>query len=118
MAIEKRKFGKNGPELSILGFGAMRLPGFSSGKFDDHMDGAVDLLKKGIESGINYIDTAQLYDQGYSEKAVGKAIKDYRENVTISTKLMAPFISSADMFKSMVENGVNETISLNVAEFL
>ncbi|MDD5224929.1 MAG: aldo/keto reductase [bacterium] len=103
MAIPRRKFGHSGPELTILGFGAMRLPGFRTGDFDTHMEGAVKLLRRGIELGINYIDTAQLYDAGHSEIAVGRAIREARDRVFISTKILPNLVSSADHFQSLFE---------------
>lgn len=103
MTIPTKRFGHKGPELSILGFGAMRLPGFRQGRYQDCMDEAVYLLRRGIELGINYIDTAQLYDMGYSEIAVGKAIHGYQDRVHISTKTLLPMVASADDFNRLFE---------------
>ena len=103
MAIPSRRFGRNGPDLSILGFGAMRLPGFRSGKYDEHMEEATNILRRGIELGINCIDTAQVYDFGHSEIAVGKAIRGYRDQVFISTKILPQIINSADDFKRLFD---------------
>ena len=103
MTIPTKRFGHKGPELSILGFGAMRLPGFRQGRYQDCMDEAVYLLRRGIELGINYIDTAQLYDMGYSEIAVGKAIHGYQDRVHISTKTLLPMVASVDDFNRLFE---------------
>ena len=103
MSILKRKFGRSGPELTILGFGAMRLPGFRTGDFEGHLEGAVQLLRRGIELGINYIDTAQLYDAGHSEIAVGQAIQGVRDRVIISTKILPNLVSSADHFLALFD---------------
>lgn len=103
MRLPTRQFGTNGPDLTILGFGAMRLPGFRDGKYDECMDMAVDLIRKGIESGINYIDTANLYDAGNSEIAVGKAIRGCRDKVIISTKIIVTAVPSTDDFKRMFD---------------
>ena len=96
MTIPMKKFGRQGPDLSILGFGAMRLPGFREGRYDEFMEQAVSLLRKGIELGINYIDTAQLYDVGYSEIAVGKAIDGFRDQVFVSTKIPPRLLGGSD----------------------
>jgi len=77
--VQYREFGKTGKKLSVLGFGAMRLP------FDDEKT-SIELLRRGIELGINYIDTAPGYGEGKSEIIVGKAIADIRNKVYISTK--------------------------------
>ena len=80
-------FGKTGIKLSTLGFGAMRLPTREEGGkqvVDDDL--AIPLLKRAIELGVNYFDTAPYYVNSLSEGAVGKAIKGNRDKVYISTK--------------------------------
>lgn len=101
--MEKRRFGKTELSLSILGFGAMRLPGFDTGKFAEYMDGAVELMKKGFDRGINYVDTSAIYDGGQSEKAVGLAVKGRRENIIISSKILPIWITGADQFEKLLE---------------
>jgi len=64
----------------------MRLPTLKSGKVDQKE--AVRMIRHGIDSGINYIDTAAPYHEGDSEMVVGQAIKDgYRDKVLIATKM-------------------------------
>ncbi|MHA1949032.1 MAG: aldo/keto reductase [Candidatus Thorarchaeota archaeon] len=84
--MQYRKLGKIGTKVSALGFGCMRLPTDEpSGKIK--RDEAIKLIRKGIDSGINYIDTAWTYHSGESEVVVGLALKDgYREQVTLVTK--------------------------------
>lgn len=77
--MQYREFGNTGKKLSALGFGAMRLP------FDDEKT-SIELLRHGIELGINYIDTAPGYGEGKSEIIVGKAVADIRDRVYLSTK--------------------------------
>ncbi|MBN2426696.1 MAG: aldo/keto reductase, partial [Deltaproteobacteria bacterium] len=74
-----RKVPKNGDELSILGFGCMRLP-VQDGKIDEPR--AVRQIRSAIDRGVNYVDTAWPYHGGESEPLVAKALKDgYRERV-------------------------------------
>lgn len=74
--------------VSALGFGCMRLPARRVNKLRAKTDESVDLIRYGIDQGINYIDTAWPYHLGDSEKIVGKALKDgYRERVYLVTKL-------------------------------
>ena len=82
-------FGKHGFNVSRLGFGCMRLP---TKKEEDKSvidrDVAITMIRRGIDSGINYVDTAYPYHGGESEIVVGLALKDgYREKVTLTTKL-------------------------------
>jgi predicted aldo/keto reductase-like oxidoreductase len=90
-----RKMKKADPELSILGFGAMRLPVLPDG----HVDGpeATRMIRYAIDHGVNYVDTAYPYHNGESEPAVGKALADgYRGRVHLATKLPSWLITSRE----------------------
>lgn len=82
-----RKLGNSGIKVSALGFGCMRLPTLKPGEPAINREEAIQLIRKGIDSGINYIDTAYPYHAKESEIVVGLALKDgYREKVTLVTK--------------------------------
>lgn len=83
--MQNRTLGKSGTKVSALGFGCMRLPTSEDGKIK--REEAIRLIRKGIDSGINYVDTAWTYHKGESEVVLGLALKDgYRERVTLVTK--------------------------------
>ncbi|MFW9959031.1 MAG: aldo/keto reductase [Candidatus Odinarchaeota archaeon] len=83
--MQYRKLGKLGINVSALGFGCMRLPTAEEGKIN--REEAIRLIRKGIDNGINYVDTAWTYHRGESEVVLGLALKDgYRERVTLVTK--------------------------------
>lgn len=87
--MKKRENSKNGDELSILGFGCMRFP-TKGGSIDETR--AIAMIHNAIEKGVNYFDTAYIYNNGKSETLLGEALKGgYREQVKIATKL-PPFM--------------------------
>ncbi len=80
-----RKMQSTGDDLSILGFGCMRLAR-KSGRID--VPRATRQLRYAIDRGVNYVDTAVPYHMGTSEPFVGRALGDgYREKVKLATKL-------------------------------
>ena len=86
-------FGNTGLQISRLGFGSMRLPmRMEDGKSVVDEDRAIAMIHRAFELGVNYIDTALFYCEGLSEIAVGKALKGWRDKVSLSTKL--PFEKS------------------------
>jgi predicted aldo/keto reductase-like oxidoreductase len=88
-----RKMNNKQPELSILGFGCMRLPVTAEGKIDEDL--ATKMLRYAIDHGVNYVDTAYPYHGGESEPFVGRALGGgYREKVNIATKLPSWLITS------------------------
>jgi len=90
---------KNGDELSILGFGCMRLP-VKDGSIDEER--AMAQVRFAIDQGVNYIDTAWTYHAGESENFLGRALRDgYRERVKLATKLPSYLVKTRedmDMF--------------------
>ena len=80
-----RKMDSTGEELSILGFGCMRLPQ-KGGRIDEER--ATRQLRHAIDRGVNYVDTAVPYHMGTCEPFVGRALSSgYRDRVKLATKL-------------------------------
>ena len=85
--MQYRPFGHTGINISTLGFGSMRLPSNQvDGKtvYDEEL--GIRIIRRAFELGVNYIDTAPYYCDGESEVIVGKALKDWRDRVYLSTK--------------------------------
>jgi predicted aldo/keto reductase-like oxidoreductase len=87
-----RKIPGNKDELSILGFGCMRL-GVKDGKLDQEK--AKEQILYSIDNGLNYIDTAWTYHFGENEAFIGQVLSNgYRKNVKLATKLPSWSIES------------------------
>jgi predicted aldo/keto reductase-like oxidoreductase len=90
--------------VSALGFGCMRLPPRKFNRLRAETDKSVDVIRYGIDLGINYIDTAWLYHLGDSEKILGKALKDgYRDRVYLVTKLPLFIVTNSNQFDSYLK---------------
>ncbi len=86
---------KNGDELSILGFGCMRLPVKEDRTIDEER--AKSQVRYAIDHGVNYVDTAWPYHMGASEPFLGRALADgYREKVKLATKLPSWLVESRE----------------------
>lgn len=84
--MEYRTFAKTGQEISLLGMGTMRLPLAPDGRTDEAA--SIDLIRRAIDGGVNYVDTAYMYHDGLSEVITGKALGDgYREKVLLADKM-------------------------------
>ncbi|SMQ82642.1 Predicted oxidoreductase [Bacillus sp. OV166] len=77
--MKKRRLGNSDLYVSELGLGCMSI--------GTEEKTARKIIEASLEEGINYFDTADLYDFGENEKIVGTALKEVRENVIIATKV-------------------------------
>ena len=86
--MKYRTMGKLGIQSSAFGLGCMRFNGAASGDSVIDEQKAVSLIRRAIDGGVTYIDTAYVYLDKTSEIVLGKALRDgYREKVTIATKV-------------------------------
>ncbi|MHC5034466.1 MAG: aldo/keto reductase, partial [Planctomycetota bacterium] len=82
--MEYAVLGRTGLRVSRLGFGCMRLPMKSDKEVD--RDKTIPMLQRAVELGINYFDTAVMYCGHDSERVLGEALEDVRDQVILSTK--------------------------------
>lgn len=78
-----RLLGRTGMKVSEVSFGAWAI-GSSWGKVDDRESLAA--LHKAVDLGVNFIDTADVYGMGRSEKLVGRLLRERRETIYVATK--------------------------------
>ncbi len=80
-----RRLGRTGLEVSELGYGAWGIGGKQwQGATDDE---SVQSLRRAVELGVNFIDTALAYGEGHSERLIGNFLKETKERIYIATKV-------------------------------
>ena len=84
--MQRRRLGSQGPEISVIGFGAWEAGGGVWGPNESDRQ-VIDAIHAGLEAGIDWIDTAEVYGSGESERIVGLAIEGRRDDLTIATKV-------------------------------
>jgi aryl-alcohol dehydrogenase-like predicted oxidoreductase len=82
--MQKRVLGKNGLEVSALGFGCMGLS-FGFGPATEK-ETAIRVIRTAVERGVTFFDTAEVYGPSTNEELVGEALAPFREKVVIATK--------------------------------
>jgi aryl-alcohol dehydrogenase-like predicted oxidoreductase len=118
--MQYRKLGKTGFDISAISLGTWQVGGKWGSEFSDTT--ADEILNKAVDSGINFIDTADVYSNGLSEKAIGRLIKNRKERIYVATKCgrqLQPHNSAAyqaEVLRKFVENSLTnmglETIDL------
>jgi aryl-alcohol dehydrogenase-like predicted oxidoreductase len=106
--MKYRKLGKNGPEISVIGFGSWAIGGggwaSAWGNQDDEL--SVESVRVALNNGINFFDTAAVYGLGHSEEVIGKALKGDRDKVVLATKCGLIW----DENKNISKNGTYDSI--------
>jgi len=83
--VKKIALGKNGPLVSKLGLGCMRMSPVWGGPGNDEKE-SIATIQMALDSGINFLNTGDFYGAGHNELLVGKAIKGRRDDAFISVK--------------------------------
>ena len=94
--MEYRYLGNTGLRVSVLGWGSMMM-----GKDNDKNN--VETIKFLIKHGVNFFDSAEIYDLGLCETALGKAVKELqipREKIVVTTKIFRNGMDPNDSFLS------------------
>ena len=103
--MTKRKLGSIAGEVSLLGYGLMRLP-LKDRKNQAEIDKekAQELIDRAMAGGVNYYDTAWVYHQGMSERFAGEALKKYpRESYYLADKMPVWEVKSLDDAKRIFQ---------------
>ncbi|WP_298828250.1 aldo/keto reductase [uncultured Planococcus sp.] len=89
--MKKNFLGSSEIEVSEIGLGCMSLP-------TDAKETSI-IVDEAIAQGINYFDTADLYNKGVNEEVVGKALKEHRKDIVLATKVGNEWSAQTDEVK-------------------
>ena len=84
--VKTRTLGRDGLEISVIGFGAWEAGGDDWGPNDSEQR-VIEAMHAGLDAGMNWIDTAEVYGNGVSERIVGRAVRGRRDDVLVFTKV-------------------------------
>jgi len=82
--MQRRKLGRTGLDISVLGFGAGAVGGLMTKGAAADQERAI---ARAVDQGINYIDTASIYGNGESERNLGRVLKALKPNIVLGTKV-------------------------------
>lgn len=111
--MKYRPLGKTGMEVSEISLGTWQVGGKWGSGFDRQL--ADKIINTAIDEGVNFIDTADVYENGLSEKAVGKAVRNRKEEVFVATKCgrqISPHVNEGytpAALRSFVEESLQRT---------
>jgi diketogulonate reductase-like aldo/keto reductase len=98
-SMDFKQLGRSGVKIPVLGLGTWGMGGLSTKRLGGEGE-AVRALQLGLELGMRFIDTAELYAAGHSEEIVAEATAAQRENVFIATKVSAENLTYERVLRS------------------
>ncbi|MDO7742946.1 MAG: aldo/keto reductase, partial [Pedobacter sp.] len=111
---KKIQLGQNGPFVSRLGLGCMRMSSIWGGSTPDETE-SIATIHEALDSGINFLNTGDFYGAGHNEMLIGKAIKGRRDDAFISVKFGAIFHNGQpigmDLRPIAIKNFVNYSLT-------
>lgn len=112
--ITKIPLGKNGPLVSKLGLGCMRMSSVWGGPTPDENE-SIATIQAALDNGINFLNTGDFYGAGHNEMLVGKAVKGRRDDAFISVKFGAIFHNGQwlglDLRPIAIKNFINYSLT-------
>ncbi len=107
--MKYRTMGKLGIQTSAFGLGCMRFNGAASGDSAIDEEKAISLIRRAIDGGVTYLDTAYVYLNKTSEIVLGKALKDgYRDKVTIATKMPLGAVHDRESMEALLQEELDK----------
>ena len=111
--MQRRRLGKTGFQVSEVSLGTWQVGGKWGSGFDDQL--AESILDSAIDQGVNFIDTADVYEDRKSEAAVARVVKRRSERIYVATKcgrFISPHVSegyTTEVLRGFVEKSLQNT---------
>jgi len=111
--IKKMTLGNNGPRVSELGLGCMRMSSIWGGPTNDEKE-SIATIQAALDNGINFLNTGDFYGSGHNELLINKALKGRRDDAFISVKFGAVFygghLLGMDLRPTAIKNFINYSL--------
>jgi len=112
--IAKIRLGQNGPLVSAIGLGCMRMSSIWGGPTPDEKE-SIATIHEALDNGISFLNTGDFYGAGHNEMLIGKALKGRRQDAFISVKFGAIFHNGRplgmDLRPIAIKNFVNYSLT-------
>lgn len=95
--MEQRELGRTGEKISTIGMGTWKIGNASGGT---ERQEELKALRRGLELGVNLIDTAEMYGDGKAERLVGEVIKEVRDSAFVATKVWPSHLRYDDVISA------------------
>lgn len=110
--MNTRTLGRTGLEVSSIGFGCMGLShGYGHNLDDAH---GIDVIRRAVELGVTFFDTAQVYGPFTNEELVGKALAPVRDDVVIATKFGFDFDGTSETGLNSTPDYIRQTVDASL----
>jgi aryl-alcohol dehydrogenase-like predicted oxidoreductase len=110
--MEYIKLGHSPLEISRIGFGCWAIGGHGYGSVDDSV--SIKAIRKALELGINFFDTANVYGFGHSESLLSEALGEERHEVVIATKVGMNWDSAGRTYRDCSPHNIVQSLEASL----
>ena len=119
--MEYRQLGTSDLKISVIGFGTWAIGARGWGKVND--DESIAAIQRGIDLGINFFDTADVYGRGHAEEVLAKALGNRRKDVIVATKVGNRWSADgntvwADLSPAYIRHAVEDSLRRLKTDFI
>lgn len=110
--MEYRELGTSGIQVSAVCLGTWAIGGENWGQVDD--DDSIAAIRKALDVGMTFIDTADIYGKGHSETIVGRAVKGRRQEAIIATKVANRWNDKGEQWRDCSYDYIMEAVQASL----